>query len=614
MTNRYPLVVNATTNQITEIQSGDDLLLDNTDLTTSSGDLVLDPAGDVDIKADLKNTADPNLKVDDDLYVTGAVGIGVAPVSNIDLKIERTWNNSATTFFGANIDITNTNSNVNSRLFRLANANVTKFDVDLSGNTNTYVTSTFHDNAILNSGDLITGQNRISFADSGTVSLLDFTITQFGQNNNTVLSSVKSINFFLDSNGGDSGQAFRIYNNVDPDNLGATTESDYIFKVSENGDVNVTGNETVSGTLDIGNTASYYTGISNQTLTLGDSTRRITLDGTNGAITTSGTLTVNGNSALGDGITDDCAINARVTTSIVPKSDSNDDLGTTALRWRNLFVDDITVTTGVSVGTLKAGDGTTALTLANTTGDVTVAGDLQITGNDIKSSTGSSAITLDGANVTINGNLTVDGTQTIINTTTLSVEDATIELRRGTSITAATGGIQVNQTTDAAGAVTSYQSLLWDASATKWRTYDGTTYKSLVNDTDATDLGKIRLNGGVVENFDDASAVGPGGIVSLDQDSSNIHVHTNPGGDFSFRVTNVPTTNLYSTSIICIVKQQSTPGQPTSFHINGTDESSNVLGLTNFTKGANGETTVYSFQLIRQAGAWHVLANSTNFA
>ena len=71
MTNRYPLVVNATTNQITEVQSGDNLLLDNTDLTTSSGDLVLDPFGDVDIKADLKNTADPNLKVDDDLYVTG---------------------------------------------------------------------------------------------------------------------------------------------------------------------------------------------------------------------------------------------------------------------------------------------------------------------------------------------------------------------------------------------------------------------------------------------------------------------------------------------------------------------------------------------------------------
>ena len=591
MTNRYPLVVNATTNQITEIQSGDDLLLDNTDLTTSSGDLVLDPAGDVDIKADLKNTADPNLKVDDDLYVTGTVGIGVAPISNIDLKIERTWNNSATTFFGTNIDITNTASNANSRLFRLANANVTKFDVDLSGNTNTYGTSTFHDNAILNSGDLITGQNRISFADSGTVSLLDFTITQFGQNNNTVLSSVKSINFFLDSNGGDTGQAFRIYNNVDPDNLGLTTESDYIFKVSENGDVNVTGNETVSGNLTVTNNATLS---SNLTVT--------------------GNSTFNGNTTLGDGITDDCAINARVTTSVVPKTDSNHDLGSTALRWRNLFVDDITVTTGVSVSTLKSADGTTALTLANTTGDVTVAGDLQITGNDIKSSTGSSAITLSGTNVTINGDLTVDGTQTIINTSTLSVEDATIELRRGNNLTAATGGIQVNQTTNGSGTVTAYQQLVYDASASKWRTYDGTTYKSLVNETDATTLGKITLNAGVVENFDDASAVGNGGIVTLDQNSSNIHVHTNPGGDFSFRVTNVPTTDLYVVSILCVVKQGATPGQPTSFYINGTDISSLALGLSGFGKGANGQTDVYSFQCFRQGSTWHVLADRSNFS
>ena len=46
-------------------------------------------------------------------------------------------------------------------------------------------------------GDLVTGDNRITYAGSGTVSFLDFTVTQFGQNNNTVLSSVKSINMFF---------------------------------------------------------------------------------------------------------------------------------------------------------------------------------------------------------------------------------------------------------------------------------------------------------------------------------------------------------------------------------------------------------------------------------
>ena len=85
--------------------------------------------------------------------------------------------------------------------------------------------------------DLITGGNRIN-ADSGTVSFLDFTKTLFSETNHTVLSSVKSIDFFLDANGGDSGQAFRIYNNTNPD--GSVTESNYIFKVSENGNVDIT--------------------------------------------------------------------------------------------------------------------------------------------------------------------------------------------------------------------------------------------------------------------------------------------------------------------------------------------------------------------------------------
>jgi len=103
----------------------------------------------------------------------------------------------------------------------------------------------------LSGGDLITGNNRISFNDqsSGTVSFLDFTVTQFSQTNNTVLSSVKSINFFLDSNGGDSGQAFRIYNNTNPD--GSPTENTYIFKVDESGDLFVTGDTSMTGDLTV---------------------------------------------------------------------------------------------------------------------------------------------------------------------------------------------------------------------------------------------------------------------------------------------------------------------------------------------------------------------------
>ena len=93
-------------------------------------------------------------------------------------------------------------------------------------------------------GDLVTNGNRITHANSGTVSFLEFTKTLFSETNHTVLSSVKSIDFFLDANGGDSGQAFRIFNNTNPD--GSVTEGNHIFKVDESGDTTVKGDLTAT--------------------------------------------------------------------------------------------------------------------------------------------------------------------------------------------------------------------------------------------------------------------------------------------------------------------------------------------------------------------------------
>jgi hypothetical protein len=93
-------------------------------------------------------------------------------------------------------------------------------------------------------GNLVTNGNRITHAASGTVSFLDFTKSLFSETNHTVLSSVKSIDFFLDANGGDSGQAFRIFNNTNPD--GSVTEGNHIFKVDESGDTTVKGDLTAT--------------------------------------------------------------------------------------------------------------------------------------------------------------------------------------------------------------------------------------------------------------------------------------------------------------------------------------------------------------------------------
>ena len=98
-------------------------------------------------------------------------------------------------------------------------------------------------------GDLITGNNAIRYASSGAgiSSFIDFTHTLDSANNQLTLSSVKSINMFLDANGGDSNQAFRIYNNLDPEDNSAFSEGDYIFKASEDGSVYAKGSLHIEG-------------------------------------------------------------------------------------------------------------------------------------------------------------------------------------------------------------------------------------------------------------------------------------------------------------------------------------------------------------------------------
>jgi hypothetical protein len=99
------------------------------------------------------------------------------------------------------------------------------------------------------SADIIMNDNRIAYEGSGVVSFMDFTVTQFSTANQFVLSSVKSINMFLDSNANDTGCAFRIYNNLNPDS--SPTESAYIFKVAEDGNLYVTGDTSIIGATTI---------------------------------------------------------------------------------------------------------------------------------------------------------------------------------------------------------------------------------------------------------------------------------------------------------------------------------------------------------------------------
>ena len=98
------------------------------------------------------------------------------------------------------------------------------------------------------------------------------------------------------------------------------------------------------------------------------------------------------------------------------------------------------------------------------------------------------SITDDGSSVTIDGDLTVLGTNTILETSVLQVEDNQIELRKGTNLLGSDAGVQVNRTTDANGAITSYNVIQWFESGGYWRSYDGSVSNRFVTENEAQTL------------------------------------------------------------------------------------------------------------------------------
>ena len=78
--------------------------------------------------------------------------------------------------------------------------------------------------------------------------------------------------------------------------------------------------------------------------------------------------------------------------------------------------------------TLNIGGAATTVNIGATTGTTIIKNDLQVNGNDIKSSTGNVAISLNNIDVTIAGNLTIQGVTTNVGTQDLVVQDSLIHL------------------------------------------------------------------------------------------------------------------------------------------------------------------------------------------
>ena len=149
---------------------------------------------------------------------------------------------------------------------------------------------------------------------------------------------------------------------------------------------------------------------------------------------------------------------------------------------------------GVTTLTVSSVNSDTGASLTASSGIILSAADFQLknaanfSGNTVikwdagNSQLANSLISDNGSTVTINGDLVVDGTQTTLNTTTLIVEDNIIELRKGNSLVANDGGVQVNLTSDVNGSVTAYQSIQWYNSGGYWRSWDGSVEKRFVTE------------------------------------------------------------------------------------------------------------------------------------
>ena len=614
MADRFPLVVNSTTNQITEVMSGDDLLFDSTELKTSTGNLVLNPAADVDIQQDIVNTTG-NVKVDDELEVTGRLALGTTVGAGTDLRINRTWNNNAVTFMGLDMDITPTALASASRLVRLRNTGVDRFTIDVDGNTRTWGTLTV-DGATTLSSTL----NAVGAVDFDSTLNVDGNTTLGGTLGVTGATTLTTLT--LSSSLTVTGQA-TFSSAIDANSTlnvqGAATFQDGIYPDADEG-AQIGSSALPWASAHIGEIliANGTTGNSDNTISTATGYLYLsTANGNSGIINITGTITATSDAANNNLrlISTDAGATAGPDIALFRNSASpvaDDALGNIRCFGNN--------SNGTEIGYSRIYTVATDVTANSENGNVLI--------DVMDGGTLTNAMVITANNVTIPGNLTVQGTQTILNTATLSVEDNTVELRRGDNLTAADGGIQVNLTTNGSGAVQSAQQLIWDNSASSWRTGDvvgnTTNYSSLVTEARDNDITGTLTVHSMLEDADYVTGAAATGTINFDAKGRNVLWYSqNATGDvtLNFRGDGSTTLDTMMDATEVLTTSFVMPNGATAFKVASVTCGAGASTTVQWANGASypagtaSATDVYVFTIIKTgANAFTVLASQSTFS
>ena len=605
MADRYPLVVNPTTNQITEIQINDDLQLDDTELTTSTGDLLLNPAGEINCMKSLSNSGG-DVIVNDGFKVAGAVGIRTNVDTNKSLTIGTTWNDAAVVHHGIHLDIANTAADAASRLVELKVGGSKVFDIDVSGDvTCNEITAggaaEFNDNVNIKADgktftiETAAGVDKFTVdTDNGNTAI----VGDLDVDGNTTLDLVTIAETLTLSSGLDANSTANFQ--------GTVTFQSTIVPSSDLG----TGIGTGSlrwASAHIGNItiANGTTNNDDETITTVTG-KDLHLTAATGIIKIAGKI---------EATSADASENLKLIST---------DSGNTAAPDLVLFRDSTSPADGDALGNIRftgednAGNETLygrIYTKAKTVADSNETGELHF---DVAGQT--DAMTIDDTGVVVAGNLTVNGTTTQINTSTLLVEDNVIELRKGASLTAADGGIKVNLTSDLSGNITLSKELKWNNTAAAWQATDSAgTLRTIL--TEGNPIKVIST----IEDVDLNSGQAAGGTIDYYVKGRNVHhfADADATSDIVLNLKEDSNTNFSNhvatgeaVTISFIYRNGATARSVTALQIDGTAQTVRYANATTPVPPAN-QRFIYTFTIIRtgtSATSYDIYGTGTAYA